>query len=628
MCGIAGHVSFVNNPNREAVGKLIEGIRHRGPDDSGISRSQDGLAVLGHARLSIIDLSDRGHQPMLDPITRNEITFNGEIYNYLELRVECERGGYQFQSDTDTEVILALYRLEGIDCLQRLRGMFAFAIWDASKRQLFIARDRAGKKPLNYSVNGREIVFCSELQPLSKFPGLRRDEDQEALQLYLQLQYIPAPWTIYKSIRKLPPASYAVFDRDGLRIERYWSINYQEKARLSENDAIEGLKEKIVEALRLRLRADVPVGALLSGGVDSSLIVALMAEIQDAPVRTFSIAFKEKQYDESEYSGLVAERYGTEHCNEVVDADIASLVPKLISYYGEPYGDQSAVPSFVVCEQARAQVKVVVNGDGGDELLGGYGRYQLSNMQQQLAKINLGNRLPRYLIDINSRIRSGRSVDKRAARWAMRHTLRAYCTPEMRMAMMYRGFWNDNERSQITHGKGNDNVLLNWQRNWINMAEEHATTCIDQMLWVDNQTYLPGDLLVKMDIASMHCGLEARSPLLDHEVIEYCATLPVDYKVRDGTGKYLIKKLCERYFDKKFVYRPKMGFSPPIVQWLRGSLYEQTNDILNDSSAMELFDQKEVLRVWEAFQGGMTIHAPRLWVLLMYGLWRQHTNAG
>ena len=377
MCGIAGELNWRAHASGEAVDAMVSGIGHRGPDDRGLWSSPNGVCVLGHARLSIIDLSPAGHQPMLDVITGNAIVFNGEIYNFQELRKKLVSAGDLFNSHSDTEVILALYRRHGIDCLKFLRGMFALAIWDEKRQRLFLARDRVGKKPLNYAVTKSGLAFCSELHPLSRHPGVDNGMDLEALELYLQCQFIPAPWTIYRGIRKLPPAHYAVYDRSGLKIEKYWEVDYRDKIQISEADALDALEEKLTEAVRLRMIADVPLGALLSGGVDSSVVVALMAKLSNEPVRTFSIGFEEEAFNELPWAQQAAERCGTLHHPDIVKGDVEHLLPKLARHYGEPYADDSAVPSFFVSAVARRHVTVALNGDGGDELLGGYPRYWL-----------------------------------------------------------------------------------------------------------------------------------------------------------------------------------------------------------------------------------------------------------
>jgi asparagine synthase (glutamine-hydrolysing) len=622
MCGIAGELNWSARANRGAVDAMVTGIVHRGPDDRGVWSSPDGECVLGHARLSIVDLSPLGHQPMLDVITGNTIVFNGEIYNFQALRKDCEAAGDVFQSHSDTEVILALYRRHGVACLKLLRGMFAFAIWDNQRQHLFLARDRIGKKPLNYAATSTGIAFCSEIDPLSRHPSVDREMDSEALELYLQCQFIPAPWTIYRSIRKLPPSHYALFDRTGLKIEKYWEVDYRDKIRISEGDALDGLEEKLTEAVRLRMIADVPLGALLSGGVDSSVVVALMAKLSGQPVRTFSIGFEEEAFNELPWAQQAAERCGTLHHPEVVQGDVEHLLPLLARHYGEPFADSSAVPSFFVSASARRHVTVALNGDGGDELLGGYSRYSLSNTALRTCALLGGMMSPAHLAELGPKLLKAKSISQRV----VRKLLMQYANPELRSVTMFAAFWNDPERQELLLDS-NARTLADWRRSWLEDAFAHANNPVERMLWLDNHTYLPGDLMAKMDIAAMHCGLETRSPLLDHEVIEFCAKLPVRLKVKDQVGKYLLKKLAERYFPAGFVYRRKMGFGIPLGDWLRGPLRSVLRATLLDQKLMEPLSSPVIERILWEFEAGKHHHESRLWSLLMFGVWRRQQAA-
>ncbi|HBP88420.1 MAG TPA: asparagine synthase (glutamine-hydrolyzing) [Nitrospirales bacterium] len=618
MCGIAGHISLREQPSAQQVAALVRGIRHRGPDDSGLWVSPGKECVLGHARLSVIDLSPLGHQPMIDPETGNALVFNGEIYNFQALRKECEAAGDTFRSHSDTEVILALYRRLGVTCLAKLRGMFAFALWDERQKRLFLVRDRVGKKPLNYALTKRGIIFASEIDPLARHPELPRQMDEEALDLYLQLQYIPAPWSIYKSIRKLPPAHYAIYDHSGLQVQKYWDVSYYSTRNVSEQDALDGLEEKLKEAIRLRMIADVPLGAVLSGGVDSSVVVALMAGQSLKPVKTFSIGFKEEAFNELPYAQMVADRYHTEHYPESVDAAVEPLLCDIVRHYGEPFADSSAIPSFHVSRAARNHVTVVMNGDGGDELLGGYPRYWLKQLSVTTGHL-LGNwHTPERLAELAVGLDKAKSFSARLKRkWLLR-----VAHPELQSIIMYSAFWNDEERALLLDKPSS--LLQRWHAQWLGDGREAAGNPIDRMLWIDNRTYLPGDLLVKMDIASMHYGLEARSPLLDHEVIEFCASLPVHLKVRGGTGKYLLKKLAERYLPKEVIYRRKMGFAIPVAHWLRGPLAPLIEDVLFDASLMEPLNGAVIRKTVREFREQRIDHSSRLWALLMYGLWRRY----
>jgi asparagine synthase (glutamine-hydrolysing) len=621
MCGIAGIIGKNDRVEKNALAGLVDGIRHRGPDDQGLYFSLDGHCGLGHTRLAILDLSEAGHQPMLDAATGSAIVFNGEIYNFAELRRQCEHDGYVFRSHSDTEVILALYRQHGVDCLQRLRGMFAFAIWDTRQRCLFFARDRLGKKPFHYAVSPEGFAFCSEIDPLARHRWTDRTLDREALDFFLHLQYIPAPHCIYRGIRKLPPAHYGLLDAAGLRIERYWSIDYRDKIRINEAEALDAFEAKLSEAVKLRMVADVPVGALLSGGVDSSVVVALMAKHSAAPVRTFSMGFSEAEFDESGYARQAAEICGTLHRPSTLAAPDLSNLPLLAQRYGEPYGDPSALPSFSICSAARQELKVVLNGDGGDELLGGYPRYALPDASIRLATW-VRKVYPMPSIDPVTWLgERGRMPWKKIRRLTKYHLL----LPDAGPLTMYGCNWDDRLRRELLYDNYLAGNLPDWRADWFHRARLASNDPIDSMLWLDNHTYLPGNLLVKMDIAAMHCGLEARSPLLDHELVEFCARLPVSCKTRHRTGKYLLKKLAERYFPLEFVYRKKMGFGIPMATWLRGPLRPMLEDMLRDPACMAPLDPKAIAEHLRLFlERGDNNETNRAWTLFMFGLWRRH----
>ncbi len=625
MCGLAGQVHWHGGVDMPAVEAMVRALAHRGPDDHGMWRSLDGLCCLGHRRLSIIDLSPSGHQPMLDPLTGNALVFNGEIYNYQSLRRECEGRGDTFRSDSDTEVILALYRRYGTGCLQYLRGMFAIALWDAARQRLFLARDRVGKKPLNYALTPDGVVFASEIDPLARHPAVSDDMDVNALELYLQLQSVPAPWTIYRAIHKLRPAHFAVLEPGSCRIERYWNVDYRNKAALSDEEALDAFEEKLTEAVKLRMIADVPLGALLSGGVDSSVVVALMTKLAGDPVRTFSIGFDEQKFNELGYAKQAANICGTQHHPEIVKGDVEHLLGTIARHYGEPFADSSAVPSFHLSQVARRHVSVVLNGDGGDELLAGYSRYAASAWSIACGRRVAAYLGPQRLVDMVPRLASTKSLPARV----VRRLLLQIAGPEVGGLMMYKSYWNDHQRAALLCGRGDPELLRKWRGRWVREAFQQADEPIDRMLWLDNHTYLPDDLLVKMDIAAMHCGLEARSPLLDHEVIEFCARLRTPMKVRHRTGKYLLKKLAERYFPPEFVHRPKMGFGIPAADWLRGPLRAHAEAVILDPSIMAPLDVKVIRDCWTQLVGSesqASDHASRVWALLMYGQWRLLTQ--
>lgn len=620
MCGIAGMVSFVAAVDQQQLKSLMQGIAHRGPDDQGLYVSPGQRCGLGHARLSIIDLSPSGHQPMLDGETGNTIVFNGEIYNFAALRQRCEEGGYRFQSHTDTEVILALYRMHGTACLAYLRGMFAFTIWDEARKRLFFARDRVGKKPFHYALGSQGFAFCSEIDPLSRHPWVNRELDLQALDYYLQLQSVPAPLTIYRGIRKLLPAHYGILESGRLTISRYWQPEYRDKLTISDDEALDAFEEKLTESIRLRMVADVPIGALLSGGVDSSLVVAIMARQSHDPIHTFSVGFTESAEDETAWSMQAAAICETVHRPMQMHGPDLDALPVLVKRYGEPYADSSALPSFLVCSAAREEVAVVMNGDGGDELLGGYSRYALSDGAISFSTW-LRGALPFSVERQLSWLLKPAGFPFRKA-----HRLLLRCAmADAASLLMYHGVGSDRERRTLLPYEGGMSNLPDWRLKWLSEARAMTDNPIDSMLSIDNHTYLPDDLLVKMDIAAMQCGLEARSPFLDHELIEFCARLPVNQKVRGGVGKYLIKKLAERYFPSEFVHRRKMGFGIPLKSWLHGPMYPMVKDVLLDPASMAPLNHDLVRRYFLEFEKGAYAAEPtRIWVLLMYGLWRRH----
>jgi asparagine synthase (glutamine-hydrolysing) len=627
VCGIAGQVDWTGVSSDGDVADITHRIRHRGPDDSGLWRSPRDHCVLGHTRLSIIDLSSAGHQPMLDPETGNALVFNGEIYNFQQRRDELIALGDKFHSSCDTEVILALYRRHGIDCLEYLRGMFAFAIWDEGKRRLFIARDRVGKKPFHYAQTPNGIVFSSEIDPLVRHPLVDDAIDPEGLELYTHFQYVPAPWTIYRSIRKLPPAHYGTLDQNGLQLHEYWDVDHTQKLDVDEEQALDLFDEKLREATRLRMIADVPLGALLSGGVDSSVIVALMAQMQEAPINTFSIGFDEGKFNELPYAQQVADQYSTNHRPEVLEPRVELLIGTIARHYGEPFADSSAVPSFYVCQTARRHVTVALVGDGGDELLGGYPKFSIPALGVPLSRWMAKRSLPSALVGLLPSLFESRTIPEKIRR----RLLLRYLYPELES--FYRSnFFTDRARARllghVVDGVPRSSPLVeDFRLDWMEKARDHAQEPIDRMLWMDHHTYLAGDLLPKMDIASMHCSLEARSPLLDHEVIELCASLPTHLKVHRGTGKYLLKKLAERYLPRDLLYRRKMGFSIPLGEWLRGPLQEMVRDLLGSRDLMDPLDGEVIQEHVDAFYDRGEDHSSRIWALLMYAKWKEVARA-
>jgi asparagine synthase (glutamine-hydrolysing) len=622
MCGIAGKLSFDGSPVcREIVDAMRDLQVHRGPDGAG--SWTDGPVGLAHRRLSIIDLSDSALQPMANEDGSVVIVFNGEIYNFQALREELSGKGHVFSSSSDTEVIVHLYEEMGPRVVERLRGMFAFAIWDARKRRLMLARDRVGKKPLFYHMDGRGIAFASEVRSLFADQSIPREPDYLAIHHYLTYQYVPAPWSAFAGVASLPPASVMIVSEDGAHtIERYWRLDYSEKLDIAEDEAIERVTELIMEATRLRMIADVPLGAFLSGGVDSSVVVAAMALQSSEPVKTFTIGFREQAYDEAPYARAVAERYSTDHTELVVEPHAIDVLPKLVWHYGNPFADSSALPTYYVAEMTRRYVTVALNGDGGDESFGGYERYArfLAMRRFDALSPTIRDALWRFVPESRRLPRTGLS---RKARRAAELFLGG---PERRYAEFMLYFTNREKAVLYTPEfagriRGTDSIDL-LRTAWGNVG---SAADADRLMGTDVAMYLPDDLLVKVDIATMANSLEARSPLLDHELMEFAAQLPADFKVRGNETKYLLKRVAERLLPHEVIYRPKMGFGVPIVDWFRGELADYVGDVLLDPLAVRrgIFRRECVETYLRDHRNGTADYSYRRWALLMLELWFQ-----
>jgi asparagine synthase (glutamine-hydrolysing) len=622
MCGIAGIIA--TEDSAQTVNQMIDALKHRGPDDWGVWH--DEHCALGHRRLAIIDLSEAGRNPLTNQNGKIWITFNGEIYNFQALREELEKLGYKFQTRTDTEVIVNAYEEWGVDCLRRLRGMFAFAIWDTGKRRLFLARDRVGKKPLFYGQFGKRFLFASELQGLLAAPSVPREVNAAAIDSYLSWGYVPAPHTAFKNIFKLPPAHYLTLDvKDSgfdIQVARYWSLEYAPKTNLNESEAIEALREKLTEAVRLRMISDVPLGAFLSGGIDSSIIVGLMAKLSNQSVKTFSIGFEEAAYNETEHARRIANLWQTEHHEFIVKADALAILPKLVRHYGEPYADSSAIPTFYVSQMTRRNVTVALNGDGGDESFAGYERY-LGNRIADRA-----NRFPGFAFSagtLNKVLPDSINPKNR-----LRQAKRFLAVATKPMAARYShwvGFLGEDEKQQIYskdfQAQRNGSRPEDWLASLFEKAQK--LDAIDAAMSVDVESYLPFDLLVKVDITSMANSLEARSPFLDHEVMEFAARLPVNLKLKGKQAKYLLKRAFPEMLPAENVERRKMGFGVPVGEWFLSSLRSLLEDaLLSEQSAKRLYFQpQEVRRLFEEHIERRADHSFKLWNLLMLELWHR-----
>jgi asparagine synthase (glutamine-hydrolysing) len=632
MCGIAGIVDLGRNRvDPEALAKICARMTHRGPDGHGTH--VDGEVALGHRRLSIVDLAG-GAQPMSNDDGSVWVTFNGEIYNFKELRRELTGLGHRFRTQGDTEIIIRAYEQFGGDCVRRFRGMFAFGIWDARLRQLFLARDHVGKKPLYHARAGGQLIFASELQALLEHPAIHRELEPGAIDDYLTYGYVPAPKTAFRGVYKLPPAhtlTLKLGDGDGLgppdpRIEPYWRLDYSPKLNLNEDDAAEALLEVLTEAVRLRMVADVPVGALVSGGVDSSLIVALMSQLSDRPIQTFSIGFDEQPFNELPHARKVALHCRTDHQELIVRPDALNLLPTLVRHYGEPYADASAVATFEVARLTRQHVTVALSGDGGDECFAGYDRYlgdRLADWYQWVPRSVRALMIEPLVRLVPDCQRQGH----RAGR-ARRFLLNASQAPEQRYLRWVSYFSQELKADLYSRefaGQLGEYDSTAWIVERLKALRRSGLKSADRLLAADVGSFLPEGLLVKMDIASMANSLEARSPFLDRRVMEFAARLPVNFKLRGTCLKYLLKKVARPLLPAGLLDRRKMGFGVPVGDWLRCQLRPLLDDLLLSPEARSrgYFQPDSVRRLVREHTGGTHNHGARLWALLWLELWHR-----
>lgn len=613
MCGIAGFWARTAGPLDAAAVWLqsaLSDLRHRGPDDAGTWADEGTGVLLGHTRLAIIDVSPLGHQPMTADDGAAVIAFNGEIYNYRTLRRELEERGCAFRSGSDTEVLLNGYRCWGRDILDRLVGMFAFAIWDRRAHTLLLARDRAGEKPLYYAAGPWGVAFASEVAPLTRLPDVDLRIDPQAVALYLQYQYVPSPYSIYRGIRKLPPAHAMTIGSGAMRQWRYWDpVPFATSPRLAIglDDAVDELERLLREAVRGQMIADVPLGAFLSGGIDSSAVVSMMTEVSARPIRTFTIGFDVPHFDESRSAGEVAGYLGTDHTVEyLTEQDAAALIPSMPEMYGEPFADSSALPTHLVSRVARKHVTVSLSGDGGDEALGGYTRYD------ELEKILRLSHLPRPLPALGRRV--CRLLPGRPARVAELIGVEARELFRSRVGVF--------SSADVRTMTGAVPVLEEYERAW---AATTRTPPRQRAMLADLLTYLPEAILVKVDRAAMNISLETRAPLLDHRLLEFTLRLPPHLTVR----KRLLKRLVYRRIPRSIVDRPKQGFGVPLGQWFRGELHELLMDTLTPPRlrAIGIEGYTPVQRVITSHMSGTFDEYPRLWTLLVASLWHDGHRA-
>ena len=624
MCGIAGvvHADPRYPVEPDLIRRMTGVMAHRGPDADGFHLGP-GVA-LGHRRLSIIDLST-GDQPIFNEDGTVAVVFNGEIYNFRELREDLRSRGHRFTTQSDTEVIVHAYEDGGPDCVARLRGMFAFALWDERRRRLLLARDRAGKKPLYYVADGDRLAFASELKALLQDPGLKRVIAPEALDDYFSFGAVPAPATIFQGVAQLPPAHYLVWENGTARLTEYWDIPRAEPIARTEGEALEELDHVFSEAVRIRLVSDVPLGAFLSGGVDSTAVVEAMARLSDRPVVTTSVGFTEREWSELPHARTVADALRTEHHEVLVRPDAAEVLPRLVWHLDEPFADSSALPTYYVSRAARERVTVALSGDGGDEIFAGYQRrYGVNRFEGRLRRW-----LPAWLrAGVLGPL--GRVYPKAdwlpqplRARYVLQNLgtsfERAYFAdlsllrPDDKRALLSPEF-----RSQVS---GHDPFTA-FARHF---ERVRGLDPLSQLLYVDFKTWLAHDILVKVDRMSMATSLEVRAPLLDHKVIEFAATVSPDLKYRGGTSKYLLKRHLEGRVPRSVIYRRKQGFEIPLAAWLRGELREMAEDLLFSPRARGrgYVEPARARTLWQRHQRKVQDHSPELWMLMVLELWHR-----
>jgi len=658
MCGIAGFWSrdSTSRTGREGIlAGMAETIRHRGPDDSGTWIDDEIGIALCHQRLSIIDLTSAGHQPMLSACGRFVISYNGEVYNFQKIRTELVQLGHSFRSNSDTEVILEAMSHWGVEgMLSRLVGMFAFALFDRRERRLYLVRDRVGKKPLYFYLTGKLVIFGSELKALCAYPGFPRKIDNSSLELYLRYQYVPSPNTIYGDTRKLLPGQYCSIslDASGKLLEpsfhTYWDA--LSVADDGQNNLIEGADSEIIrmfqdlllDATEKRMISDVPLGALLSGGIDSSLVTALMQSLSNKPVRTFTIGFHEADFDEAQHAKAVAAHLGTDHTElYVTPRETMDVIPAMPDVYDEPFADPSQIPTFVVSKLARRQVTVALSGDGGDELFGGYNRHLWANKIWKSVgwlpanvRQGISNGIARFPPEkwdqlFKPVLQSAPAAMRQRMIGDKLHKLAAIIKARDIDGVYQALVWSWEQRCSIlSHNRKADTAIPDPLERLSGLLP--LKDPILKMMLTDQVTYLPDDILVKVDRASMAVALELRAPLLDHRVVELAWRLPRKYKIRDGQSKWLLRQVLYKYVPRKLVKRPKSGFGIPFGQWLRGPLREWAEDLLSEKKLQQegIFQAEAVRRYWLEHLSGRRNWQYKLWPILMFQAWKNRWNAG
>jgi asparagine synthase (glutamine-hydrolysing) len=627
MCGICGIVNFDGRPiEPEVIGAMTASLVHRGPDGEGLYCNSTGgaqqgpVVALGHRRLAVIDLSPNGKQPMTNEDGSLWIVFNGEIYNFRELRARLQAQGHVFRSSSDTEVILRLYEEVGEKCLEEMDGMFAFALWDGRKKQLFLARDRVGKKPLYYAQVGSTFVFGSEVKALLRNPAISGELSVEALPSYFTFGYPPSDQSFFKGLRQLEPAHAMTVGPEGRsEVWRYWDLDFfPAPGRIpSFTEATDQVRSLVTEAVRKRLVSDVPIGAFLSGGIDSSIVVGLMSRLMDRPVKTFSIGFTgDPDFDETRYARIVADHFRTEHTEFIVEPKAINLIETLVWQHDGPFGDPSTVPTFILSQLTRQHVTVALNGDGGDELFAGYLRFHASVAAE---------RLPSGLSRLANRALMMLPEPKQYHHWLRRaQRFFSVASEPLFVRLHHWTAFFDRDLSELLRPEvieGLRVVETVYPRRLLDRTSRFST--LSKVLYVNFMTYLPEDLLVKADRSTMAHGLEGRSPFLDHRLAEYAAALPDQYKFRRGTTKYVLRTAFADLLPAEILRRGKRGFGVPLGAWFRGELRDYVQDLLLSPSALsrEYLEPSFVARTVREHVEGDRDHGNRLWLLLTFEVW-------
>ncbi|HZR41868.1 MAG TPA: asparagine synthase (glutamine-hydrolyzing) [Ktedonobacteraceae bacterium] len=612
MCGIAGFIDLERSQDsaEQLIDSMCKVIRHRGPDDQG-TWVGDGVA-LGMRRLSIIDLAG-GHQPIYNEDKSILIVFNGEIYNYRDLRDELRARGHHFETNSDTEAIVHAYEEYGEDCAKHLRGMFVFAIWDRKRHRLLIGRDRFGKKPLNYYWDGQRLIFGSEIKSILE-AGIPREVNHEALDEYLVYRYVPAPNTLFKGVMKLPAAHVLIYEDGNIRTQRYWDLPFTPTCNDDEQTAIERVRALIKDAVEVRLMSEVPLGAFLSGGIDSSIVVGMMSQMMSQPVKTFSIGFEEDDYSELPYARRIAEHFGTEHHEFFVRPNLIEVLPQLVWAYDEPFADSSMLPTYYVSKLAREHVTVVLSGDGGDEIFAGYTHYA-----RELAISRIPGPM-RYLLGMGSQFMPDGMRGKKRLRnihndLPIRYVQGTMIFPVGTRELMY----TPEYFAKIRHHNP-------YERHTSEFKAVSHLDVVAQMQYADARGYLIDDIMVKVDKASMFNSLETRAPLLDQHLAEYAASLPSSLRMQNGTLKYLLKRVAADLLPAEILARKKQGFAIPMKHWFRGELTGYAHNMLESSRAKErgIFNPQFISNLLKAHESTKLVnHSSAIWSLLCLELWFQ-----